>query len=65
LIARQCFAVCADSHVRRKDNPENAGFMQVAGRIAVSPSGDFMLGDVQDDLLKQTGFVRVVRFTCP
>jgi Tol biopolymer transport system component len=51
-------------NVRRAGNPEEAGFMQVAGRVAVSPSGDFMLGDVQDDLVKQTGFVRVVRFVC-
>jgi Tol biopolymer transport system component len=52
-------------NVNRKDNPENAGVMQVAGTVAVSPAGDFLLGDVQDSLLKQTGQVRVVRFVCP
>lgn len=51
-------------NVRRADNPENAGIMQVAGRVAVSPSGDFFLGDVQDNLVRQTGFVRVVHFSC-
>jgi hypothetical protein len=52
-------------NINRKDNPENAGVMQVAGTVAISPSGDFMLGDVQDDLVKQTGLVRVVHFTGP
>jgi hypothetical protein len=51
-------------NVRRTDNAEDAGFMQVATRVAVSPSGDFMLGDVQDNLAKQTGFVRVIHFVC-
>jgi Tol biopolymer transport system component len=51
-------------NVRGADNPENAGYMQVAGRVAVSPSGEFMLGDVQDSLVKQTGFVRVIHFSC-
>jgi Tol biopolymer transport system component len=53
-----------EMNVRRRNNPENAGFMQVAGTVAISPSGDFMLGDVQDSLVKQTGLVRVVRFAC-
>jgi Tol biopolymer transport system component len=52
-------------NVYRKDNPENEGIMQVACTVAVSPSGDFMLGDVQDSLARQTGMVEVVRFTCP
>lgn len=51
-------------NVNRKD-PENTGVMLVACTVAVSPSGDFMLGDVQDSLVKQTGLVKVVRFTCP
>jgi len=49
----------------RHDNPENAGFMQVAGTVAVSPSGEYLLGDVQDSLVKQTGLVRSVHFVCP
>jgi hypothetical protein len=51
-------------NVRRADNPENAGFMQVACTVAISPTGDFMLGDVQDSLVRQTGFIRLVRFSC-
>ena len=52
-------------NVNRKDNPQNTGTMLVAGTVAVSPSGDYMLGDVQDSLVRQTGLVKVVRFTCP
>ena len=48
----------------RPGDPENFGQPQVAGTVAVSPSGAFMLGDVQDSLMKQTGLVRRVRFTC-
>jgi hypothetical protein len=51
-------------NLRRKNNPENTGSMQVAGTVAVSPTGTFMLGDVQDSLVKQTGFVHTVHFTC-
>jgi len=51
-------------NVNRKDNPQNAGDMQVATTVAVSPTGEFILGDVQDDLRKQTGMVRLIRFTC-
>ena len=51
-------------NVNRADNPENTGHMQVAGTVAVSPSGNSMLGDVQDNLAKQTGSIRIVRFTC-
>jgi len=46
-------------------NPENSGFMQAAGRSPVCPTGDFVLGDVQDSLAKQTGLVhRVRRISC-
>ncbi len=45
-------------------NPENTRRLMVAGTVAVSPAGDFMLGDVQDSLVKQTGLVKVVRFVC-
>ena len=37
----------------------------VAGTVAVSPAGDFMLGDVQNSLVRQTGLVKLVRFGCP
>jgi hypothetical protein len=52
-------------NLRLKDNPQDSGSMQVAGTVAASPTGTFMLGDVQDSLVKQTGLVRVVHFTCP
>lgn len=52
-------------NVNRKDDPENTGQPLVAGTVAVSPSADFMLGDVQDSLTKQTGMIRTVHFTCP
>jgi Tol biopolymer transport system component len=47
-----------------RTDPEYAGDLRVATTIAPSPSGTWMLGDVQDDLLKQTGRVIVVRLTC-
>jgi hypothetical protein len=45
-------------------NPENTGKLRVAGTVAISPGGDFMLGDVQTSLAKQAGMILVVRFTC-
>ncbi len=35
-----------------------------ATTVAVSPRGDYMLGDVQDSLVHQTGYSMLVRFTC-
>jgi hypothetical protein len=52
-------------NVNRKDNTQNTGQMLVAGTVAVSPAGDYMLGDVQDSLVRQTGLVKLVRFSCP
>ena len=52
-------------NINRKDNPQNEKALRVAGTIAPSPDGTWFLGDVQDSLTKQTGQVRVVRFTCP
>ena len=37
-------------NVNRNDKPENADKMQVACTVAVSPSGDLMLGGVQDSI---------------
>lgn len=51
-------------NLNRTDNAENEGDMRVAGTVTASPSGAFMLGDVQDSLVKQTGMVKVVRFVC-
>jgi len=52
-------------NVNRKDNPQNTGKMRVAGTVAVSPAADYMLGDVQDSLVRQTGLVKLARFSCP
>jgi Tol biopolymer transport system component len=49
---------------RKPNNPESSGAPMIATTAAISPAGDYFLGDVQDDLVKQTGLVRVVRFTC-
>jgi hypothetical protein len=51
-------------NVNRRDNPQNASDMLVAGKVTVRPEDSFMLADVQDSLMKQTGFVRPVRFNC-
>lgn len=52
-------------NVNRKDDPESLGKLQVAGTVAPSPTGEFMLGDVTSHLLRQSGMVKIVRFTCP
>jgi Tol biopolymer transport system component len=49
---------------RAKDNPEHSDTLAVACTVAIGPKGDFFLGDVQDDLKKQTGLVKVVHLTC-
>jgi Tol biopolymer transport system component len=46
-------------------SPEYTGSLQVAGRVAISPSGTFYLGDVQNSLVLQTGDTLIVKFTCP
>jgi hypothetical protein len=43
------------------NNTENTGQLQLACVVAISPSGDFMLGEIQDDVIRQTGCVRVIR----
>ena len=48
----------------QKSDPENLGIPQVATTIAMSPTGEFMLGEVQLSLAKQSGLSRVVRLTC-
>jgi hypothetical protein len=49
---------------RGENNPEDMGAAQVACTVAISPRGDYLLGDVQDSITKQTGLVRTVHFTC-
>jgi Tol biopolymer transport system component len=53
-----------EMNVDRPDNPENVGRTLVAGKITASPAGDLLLGDVQDSLVHQTGFVVRIRLTC-
>jgi Tol biopolymer transport system component len=45
-------------------NPEYFGGPMVAGTVSIGPSGDYFFGDMQDSLVKQTGLVRIFRFTC-
>jgi Tol biopolymer transport system component len=49
-------------NVNRPDNPEYAGALRVACRATLSPDGTYMLGDVQDNLIRQTGMILKVHF---
>lgn len=52
-------------NVLRAGNPEAfEGSPITAITVAVSPRGDYMLGDVQDSLVHQTGYSMEVHFTC-
>ncbi len=53
-----------EMNLNLKSDPENQGIPQVATTVAMSPHGDFMLGDVQLSLAKQSGLSRVVHLTC-
>ena len=44
--------------------PNTSGGPMVAGTVSIGPSGDYFFGDMQDSLVKQTGLVRIFRFTC-
>ncbi len=44
---------------------ERVGRALVAGKVTASPDGGTLLGDVQDSLVRQTGFVEHIRLTCP
>lgn len=46
-------------------NPENFGRTLVAGKVTPGPGADVLLGDVQDSLVRQTGFVERIQLTCP
>ncbi|MHB8815139.1 MAG: TolB family protein [Steroidobacteraceae bacterium] len=49
----------------RPHNREDAGRTLVAGKVTVNPGGDVLLGDVQDSLVHQTGFVQRIQLVCP
>ncbi|MGH8201388.1 MAG: hypothetical protein ACREVO_13680 [Steroidobacteraceae bacterium] len=51
-------------NVGRPNNPENDGRTLVAGKVTANPAGNTLLGDVQDSLVRQTGFVDRIRLTC-
>jgi len=36
----------------------------IAVKATMSPTGTFFLGDIQDSITRQTGFIQAVRFTC-
>jgi Tol biopolymer transport system component len=46
------------------NNPEDTGAMQVAGRVSPGPAPDVLFGDVQDNLVKQTGSTKRIRLVC-
>jgi Tol biopolymer transport system component len=48
----------------RPGDAENTGRTLVAGKVTPSPDGTILLGDVQDSLIRQTGFVEEIRLTC-
>jgi Tol biopolymer transport system component len=52
-------------NLRTPGNPENFGGPRFAGTVAVGPTGEFFLGDVQDNIAKQTGSSLVVHLVCP
>lgn len=45
-------------------NRKDAGRALVAGKVTANAGGDILLGDVQDSLLRQTGFVDRLQLTC-
>jgi hypothetical protein len=45
-------------------NPEYSLVPLIAVKPTLSPTGEFFLGDIEDSLTRQSGFVRAVRFTC-
>ena len=45
-------------------NPEYSPVPLIAVKATVSPTGEFFLGDIEDSLTRQSGFVKAVRFTC-
>jgi len=52
-------------NLRTPGNPEDFGSPRFAGTVAPSPSGEFMLGDVQENIATQKGSSLIVHFTCP
>jgi len=47
-----------------RTNPERSPVPLVAVKATMSPSGTFFLGDIEDSLTRQLGFIKAVRFTC-
>jgi Tol biopolymer transport system component len=49
---------------RLRTDPEYSPVPLIAVKATMSPGGDSFLGDIQDSITRQTGFVKRVRFTC-
>jgi Tol biopolymer transport system component len=49
---------------KAKGNPEHSDTLAVACTVAIAPQGDGFLGDIYDDLKKQSGYVRSVHLRC-
>jgi len=45
-------------------NPERSSSPLIAVKATLSPSGTFFLGDVEDNIARQSGWIETVRFTC-
>lgn len=52
------------SWMNARKGPESAGQAVWGCTVAPSPTGDVMLGDVQDSLTRQTGSIVVMHLTC-
>jgi Tol biopolymer transport system component len=48
----------------QRSNPEYSPVPLIAVKAAPSPAGDSFLGDVEDGIIRQSGFVEMMRLTC-
>jgi WD40-like Beta Propeller Repeat len=51
-------------NARSHSDPEYSPDPLIAVKATMSPRGDFFLGDIQNSITRQTGFIKAVRFTC-
>jgi Tol biopolymer transport system component len=47
-----------------RSNPEYSRIPLIAVKATMSPNGESFLGDIQDSIGRQSGFIKAVRFTC-
>lgn len=51
-------------NARAHSDPEYSPDPLIAVKATMSPRGDLFLGDIQNSITRQTGFIKAVRFTC-